>query len=121
MNAIVFPWFERVVAIAPECMGYRSLIALTVLAAFCAYANRLTFTRATVLLAGAVAISIVGNVTRMLLILTVAAFAPDFGFGLWHDLCGYVVFVFAVLAMASVASKLALSEQHLIDGKTGGK
>lgn len=121
MNAIAFPWFERIVAITPECMGYRSIIAMSLLAAFCAYANRLTFTRATVLLAGAVAISIVGNVSRMLLILTVAAFAPDFGFGLWHDLCGYVVFVVAVLAMASVASKLALSEQHLIDGKTGGK
>ena len=106
MNAIVFPWFERIVAITPECMGYRSIIAMSLLAAFCAYANRLTFARATALFAVAVAISIVGNVVRMLLILTVAAFAPDFGFGLWHDLCGYVVFVVAVLAMASAASKL---------------
>lgn len=121
MNAIAFPWFERIVVIAPECMGYRSIIAMSLLAAFCAYANRLTFARVTALLAVAVAISIVGNVARLLLILTVAAFAPDFGFGLWHDCCGYVVFVVAVLAMASVASKLALSEQHLIDGKTGGK
>lgn len=107
MNAIAFPWFGRIVAITPECMGYRSIIAMSLLAAFCAFANRLSFARATALLAVAVAIAIVGNVARLLLILAVAALAPDFGFGVWHDLCGYVVFVFAVLAMASVASKLA--------------
>lgn len=107
MNAIAFPWFGRIVAITPECMGYRSIIAMSLLAAFCAYANRLTFARSTALLAVAVAIAMVGNVVRLLLILAVAALAPDFGFGVWHDLCGYVVFVFAVLAMASVASKLA--------------
>lgn len=107
MNAIAFPWFGRIVAITPECMGYRSIIAMSLLAAFCAFANRLSFARSTALLAVAVAIAIVGNVVRLLLILAVAALAPDFGFGVWHDLCGYVVFVFAVLAMASVASKLA--------------
>lgn len=107
MNAIAFPWFGRIVAITPECMGYRSIIAMSLLAAFCAFANRLSFARATALLAVAVAIAIVGNVVRLLLILAVAALAPDFGFGVWHNLCGYVVFVFAVLAMASVASKLA--------------
>lgn len=107
MNAIAFPWFGRIVAITPECMGYRSIIAMSLLAAFCAFANRLSFARATALLAVAVAIAAVGNVVRLLLILAVAALAPDFGFGVWHDLCGYVVFVFAVLAMASVASKLA--------------
>lgn len=107
MNAIAFPWFGRIVAITPECMGYRSIIAMSLLAAFCAFANRLSFARATALLAVAVAIAIVGNVVRLLLILAVAALAPDYGFGVWHDLCGYVVFVFAVLAMASVASKLA--------------
>lgn len=107
MNAIAFPWFGRIVAITPECMGYRSIIAMSLLAAFCAFANRLSFARATALLAVAVAIAAVGNIVRLLLILAVAALAPDFGFGPWHDLCGYVVFVFAVLAMASVASKLA--------------
>ena len=107
MNAIAFPWFGRIVAITPECMGYRSIIAMSLLAAFCAFANRLSFARSTALLAVAVAIAMVGNVVRLLLILAVAALAPDFGFGVWHDLCGYVVFVFAVLAMASAASKLA--------------
>lgn len=107
MNAIAFPWFGRIVAITPECMGYRSMIAMSILAAFCAFANRLSFARAIALLAVAVAIAIVGNVVRILSILAVSAVAPDFAFGLWHDLCGYVVFVFAALAMASVASKLA--------------
>ena len=106
MNAIAFPWFGRIVAITPECMGYRSIIAMSLLAAFCAFANRLSFARATVLLAVAVAIAAVGNVVRLLLILAVAALAPDFGFGVWHDLAGYLVFIVAAVAMFSCADML---------------
>ena len=106
MNAIAFPWFGRIVAITPECMGYRSMIAMSLLAAFCAFANRLSLARSVALLVIALAIAACGNVARILTILAVSAFAPDFGFGPWHDLAGYLVFIVAAVAMFSVADLL---------------
>ena len=107
MSAIAFPWFGRTVTVVPECMGYRSVIAMSLLVALCAVRNRLTLLRSVALLFVAAAIALCGNAFRMLAILAVSTVAPDFGFGLWHDICGYAFFMLAVAAMAAVAAKMA--------------
>lgn len=88
-------------------MGYRSLIALTVLAAVGAIAHKMTFSHSIALIAAAAAISVGCNAMRIASILAVALFAPDFAYGFWHDLAGYLSFIVAMTILFRIENLLA--------------
>ncbi len=100
MNAPFFPWAGRIVVIAPECMGYRSLTALLVLAVFFAVYRRLSFKHSILLFAASGALAVLCNLLRIGSILLLALIAPDFAFGAWHDMAGYLFMLLGVFAMA---------------------
>lgn len=113
MRTYFIAWADRLVAITPECMGYRSLIALIALAVLVALVNRMALSHGVALVVAAAAISAACNALRIASILAVALVAPDFAYGLWHDLAGYLVFVVAMMTLFSVAD--------LLNNENGGK
>ena len=88
--------------VAEPCSGLRSLFALMALTAAYAWYNQPTWWRRLALFACSIPLAILGNVTRVLTICLVAAWAnPKFALGFYHDYSGYVVFVVAISLMVA--------------------
>ena len=88
--------------VADPCSGLRSLFAMMALTAGYSYFTQPTWFRRALLFALAMPIAIVGNVVRVLSIVTVAATcSSDFATGFYHDYSGYVVFLVAVFLMVA--------------------
>lgn len=88
--------------VAEPCSGLRSLFALMALTAAYAWYTQPTWTRRALLFACSVPLAVLGNVTRILSICLVAAWAnSEFALGFYHDYSGYVVFVVAISLMVA--------------------
>lgn len=88
--------------VAEPCSGMRSLFAMMALTAGYSYFTQPTWLRRGLLFALSIPIAIVGNVSRILSIVLVAATcSSDFAMGFYHDYSGYVVFLVAVFLMVA--------------------
>ena len=88
--------------VAEPCSGMRSLFAMMALTAGYAYFTQPTWIRRGFLFALSIPIAIVGNVSRILSIVLIAATcSSDFATGFYHDYSGYVVFLVAVFLMVA--------------------
>ena len=88
--------------VAEPCSGMRSLFAMMALTAGYAYFTQPTWIRRGLLFALSIPIAIIGNVSRILSIVLVAATcSSDFATGFYHDYSGYVVFLVAVFLMVA--------------------
>lgn len=94
--------------VAEPCSGLRSLFALMALTAAYAYFNQKTWLRRGLLFALSVPIAIAGNVSRILTICLVAAYADSgFATGFYHDYSGYVVFAVAIVLMVAAGEAIS--------------
>lgn len=88
--------------VAEPCSGMRSLFAMMALTAGYSYFTQPTWGRRGLLFALSIPIAIIGNVSRILSIVLVAATcSSDFAMGFYHDYSGYVVFLVAVFLMVA--------------------
>lgn len=88
--------------VAEPCSGMRSLFAMMALTAGYSYFTQPTWIRRGLLFALSIPIAIIGNVSRILSIVLVAATcSSDFAMGFYHDYSGYVVFLVAVFLMVA--------------------
>ncbi len=100
------------VDVAAPCSGMRSIFALMALTAGYAWCTQPTWLRRGALFACAVPLAVLGNVTRILTICLVAAWAsPTFALGFYHDYSGYIVFLVAIVLMVACGGAVdALAE-----------
>ena len=88
--------------VAEPCSGMRSLFAMMALTAAYSYFTQPTWLRRGLLFALAIPIAVLGNVSRILSIVAIAATcSSDFATGFYHDYSGYVVFLVAVFLMVA--------------------
>ena len=88
--------------VAEPCSGMRSLFAMMALTAGYAYFTQPTWLRRGLLFALSIPLAVIGNVSRILSIVLVAATcSSDFATGFYHDDSGYVVFLVAVFLMVA--------------------
>ena len=88
--------------VAEPCSGMRSLFAMMALTAGYAYFTQPTWLRRGLLFALSIPIAVVGNVSRIISIVAIAATcSSDFATGFYHDYSGYVVFLVAVFLMVA--------------------
>ena len=87
------PWVGGYVFLRTSCLGYRSMIALLVVAIVYAVALRVPFARWPRVVMLAIATAIVGNILRIASVFGIALLHWGFAFGLWHDISGYIVFM----------------------------
>lgn len=88
--------------VAEPCSGMRSLFAMMALTAGYAYFTQPTWLRRGLLFALAIPIAVLGNVSRILSIVAIAATcSADFATGFYHDYSGYVIFLVAILLMVA--------------------
>ena len=94
--------------VAEPCSGMRSLFAMMALTAGYAYFTQPTWFRRGLLFALSIPIAIIGNVSRVLSIVFVAATCSSgFATGFYHDYSGYVVFLVAVFLMVAAGGFIA--------------
>ena len=88
--------------VAEPCSGMRSLFAMMALTAGYAYFTQPTWLRRGLLFALSIPLAVIGNVSRILSIVLIAATcSSDFATGFYHDYSGYVVFLVAVFLMVA--------------------
>lgn len=110
---MTIPWIGGHVEIVTECLGYRSALALAVLAIVYALVLRVPHSRILGLVGIAVALAVGGNIVRIGSILLFALAHADFALGLWHDLSGYVVFAGEVYVLAGATEKRRKDDGHV--------
>lgn len=89
--------------VAEPCSGMRSLFAMMALTAGYAYFTQPTWLRRGLLFALSIPIAVIGNVSRIVSIVAIAATcSSDFATGFYHDYSGYVVFLVAVFLMVAM-------------------
>ena len=97
---LVSPTGAFSIDVAEPCSGMRSLFAMMALTAAYSYFTQPTWFRRGLLFALAIPIAVLGNVSRILSIVAIAATcSSDFATGFYHDYSGYVVFLVAVFLM----------------------
>lgn len=89
------------------CSGVRSLIALIALGALIAYFSNISKVKKSILFLSSIPIAIASNIVRIVsLTLISEIYGAQYASGLFHDIMGIFVFVFAFLALMSVANIL---------------
>lgn len=106
MSGFSFPWCGRIVVIAPECMGYRSLAAMASLAVFLILWQRPGLFRSFVLFASACVLAVLGNLCRIGFLMFSMWALPDKWFGPIHDSAGFAVMLIESLILGSVCDYL---------------
>ena len=104
--------------IAPECMGYRSMIAITILAFVYGLYLRLPPKKVLKLVGVALPIAILFNTIRILVCIAVGYYYYEFAFGGLHDIFGYVTFLAATLIVAKVGETWKPPQVVATDGET---
>lgn len=103
--------------VAEPCSGMRSLFAMMALTAGYAYFNQPTWPRRWLLFALSVPIAVVGNVSRILSIVAIAATcSPGFATGFYHDYSGYVIFLVSVLLMVATGELISKGAERCVRG-----
>lgn len=100
--------------VAEGCSGVRSITALTMLAAVYSHLTQKELWKKIVIIACSAVFAIIGNVGRIFTILLVAKlFNADLAGGEYHEISGYLIFPFAIMAMIGV-SRLLNMDYHRI-------
>lgn len=107
-----FEWFDGVIYVLPQCMGYRSLIALTMLSALCGFFHLSRWRDVAKLVMLSVLIAVTGNLLRIAAIMCVCAVSYDLAFSVIHETIGYVIFVVEVLVVAEIAERMKKGGRH---------
>lgn len=103
MNPLYFSFDGRIVVIAPECLGYRSLAIMAFLAVFLCIWKRPGLLRSLGVLASACLLAVIGNVLRISFLCGLAAFnVNDAIFGTCHDMAGYAVMFIEAMLLGSI-------------------
>lgn len=106
MNGFSYPWCGRIVVIAPECMGYRSLAAMAALAVFLILWQRPGLFRSFVLFASACVLAVLGNLCRIGFLMFAMFALPDEWYAPIHDSAGFAVMLIEALILGSVCDYL---------------
>lgn len=103
MNPLFFSFDGRIVVIAPECLGYRSLAIMAFLAVFLCIWKRPGLLRSLGVLASACLLAVIGNVLRIAFLCGLAALnVNDAIFGTCHDMAGYAVMFIEAMLLGSI-------------------
>lgn len=95
------------VTVEDPCSGIRSLIALIALGALIAYFSRISRIKKAILFISSIPISLVSNVIRIVALTLVSEiYGLKVATGIFHDIMGMVVFVFAFLGLSFVCKLL---------------
>ena len=95
---IFFPKASLVVG--NPCSGLRSLISMLALGSIFAYLTKMTMFKKIVLFSSAIPIALMSNIIRVIMLcLGVFIYGSQMTKGLFHDLTGYLVFVFAFVGL----------------------
>lgn len=100
-NGPFFPWAGRIVVIAPECMGYRSLSAMAVLAVVLAIWQRPGLINSFLLLLAGAVLSVIGNVLRIAFLLGCMLVLSDEWYTPIHDVAGFCAIVIEAIILGS--------------------
>lgn len=95
------------VVVEDPCSGMRSLIALIALGALMAYFSPMTRAKKMILFLSSIPIAILTNVIRIVVVTMASEFyGSPFATGMFHDVMGILVFVFAFLGLMFVAGMI---------------
>ena len=95
------------VIVEDPCSGIRSLIALIALGALLAYFSNISKVKKVVLFLSAIPIAIVSNIIRIVsLTLVSEIYGAEAATGKFHDVMGFLVFVFAFVGLSLVSKTL---------------
>ena len=94
------------------CSGIRSLTAMTMLTAIFVHLTQNRFWKKLVILSCSIVFAIIGNVGRIFSVVLVAKFYDPVWAGKgYHDNSGFVIFIFAILAMLFFAKIVNLGSK----------
>ena len=103
MNPPFFPLGGRIIVIAPECLGYRSLAIMAFLAVFLCVWKRPGILRSIGVLACACGLAVAGNILRIAFLCGLAALrVGDALFGTCHDMAGYAVMFVEAMILGAI-------------------
>lgn len=98
------------VVVEDPCSGIRSLIALIALGILMAYFSDISRVKKIVLFLSSIPVAIFANVIRITVVVIASEmYGPKFATGIFHDVMGALVFVFAFLGLALVKKILEVS------------
>lgn len=106
MNGFSFPFAGRIVVIAPECMGYRSLAAMALLAVVLVIWQRPGLFKSLVLLACSSVLAVLGNMCRIGFLLLVMKFLPEDWYAPIHDVAGFVAILVESVILGNICDFL---------------
>lgn len=101
---IHLPW--GTINIVPECMGYRSAIALTGCAFVYGLDRGIGRKNIAKLLTISLALSIIFNALRIGIIVAVSYFNWEAAFGSWHNAYGFLTFSLGLWCMVAIADRM---------------
>ena len=102
--------------VADACSGFRFVVILIALGAVFAYLQNTTFLRKCILLGAVVPLAIMGNILRITITGFICVFiGPAYAEGFLHDLSGYILFVFTVLGLITIASFLERKDRDEVE------
>jgi exosortase len=95
------------VAVEAPCSGLRSLVSLITMGLLFAYAMKVSYIKKVILLLSSIPIAIMANVIRVVLVAAVNdLYGEKFAMGLFHDVTGYLLFIFAFVGLYAVSQVL---------------
>ena len=107
MTGLCFPWQGRIVVIAPECMGFRSLAAMAFLSLFLILWCRPSLLRSILLAAIGAAIAIVGNLLRIAFLLGIMWLSKsDQLYFACHDYAGFTLILIEAILLGKICDRL---------------
>lgn len=107
MTGFCFPWQGRIVVIAPECMGFRSLAAMAFLSLFLILWRRPGLMRSLLLAAIGVGLAVVGNLLRIAFLLGVMWLSKsDQLYFACHDYAGFTFMFVEALILGTICDRL---------------
>jgi len=107
MTGFCFPWQGRIVVIAPECMGFRSLAAMAFLSLFLILWRRPGLMRSLLLAAIGVGLAVIGNLLRIAFLLGVMWLSKsDQLYFVCHDYAGFTLMFVEALILGTICDRL---------------
>jgi len=101
--------------VAEGCSGIRSITALTMLSSVYVHLMQDVLWKKVVIIACSAVFAIIGNVGRIFTILLVAKlFNADLAGGRYHEISGYLIFPFAIMAMLGADKLLNLNYRKFV-------
>lgn len=107
-----FEWFDGVIRVLPQCMGYRSWIALSAISVLCGFFHLCRWRDVAKLVMLSVLIAVTGNLLRIAVIMSICAVSYRLAFEVVHETIGYVIFLAEVLVVAEIVERMKKGGRH---------